>query len=322
MRNGTAGADSLLGTPDNDLILAGAGNDTIEGLPGNDVILAGTGNDTIYGNNFLGDGRSGGPLPPEYNSSDVLPGRNLILAGAGDDLVGAGFGMDTVFGGDGNDSINGYGVFGGSQAGGIGVIAADGADLLFGGTGDDTINAGGGADQVRGGVGDDVLNGGAGDDQLRGGAGVDRLRGGEGADQLTGGAGADLFVYVRDFPFGGLETGVGPGARDVVRDFCQGVDRIDLRGYANIFAPDEKSVFLGEAEFTASLGLQVRSVVEDGRTIVQINAVFGNPGPGVPLPAPSRAEWRDRARRGVQPDRHGLHPVLRKLSPSASRACG
>ena len=287
LRNGTAGADRLLGTPDNDLILAGAGNDTIEGLPGNDVILAGTGNDTIFGDNFFGEDRSGGPLPREYNSSGILPGRNLILAGAGNDLVGAGFGMDTVFGGDGNDSINGFGFFPGSPSGSIGVIAADGADLLFGGAGNDTVNAGGGADQVRGGVGDDALNGGTGADQLHGGAGVDRLRGGEGADQLAGGAGADLFVYVRDIPFGGPESGVGPGARDVILDFCQGVDRIDLSSYGNYFLQNPKSVFLGEAAFGATRNLQIRSVVEDGRTIIELATSYGDPGPSIPPSTPS-----------------------------------
>lgn len=284
-RNGTAGPDSLLGTTGDDLILAGAGDDRIEGLPGNDVILAGGGNDTIFGDNFIPNGA--GPLPPPYNSGEFLPGRNLILAGSGNDLVGAGFGADTVFGGDGNDSITGYGVFFGSPAGSIGVIGADGPDLLFGGRGDDTIDGGGGADQIYGGADNDTIDGGRGIDRLCGGAGNDRLRGEEGADRLTGGAGADTFVYVSDIPFGDIETGVGAGARDVILDFCQGVDRIDLRGYANTFAPDQESVFLGEAGFGASLGLQVRTVVEDGRTIVQLAAVFGNPPPDFPVPTPS-----------------------------------
>ncbi|MBL6078827.1 hypothetical protein JMJ56_12480 [Belnapia sp. T18] len=286
-RNGTAGPDSLLGTTEDDLILGGAGDDRIEVLPGNDVILAGSGNDTIFGDNFFGGGSFGGPLPPPYNSGDVLPGRNLILAGAGNDLIGAGFGADTVFGGDGNDSINGYGVFGGSPSGSIGVVGADGADLLFGGAGNDTIDGGGGADQIYGGADNDAIDGGRGVDRLYGGVGDDRLRGEEGADRLTGGAGADTFVYVREFPFGDIEAGVGPGARDVILDFCQSVDRIDLRGYANTFAPDRESVFLGEGEFGASLGLQVRTVIEEGRTIVQLAAVFGNPPPDFPVPTPS-----------------------------------
>ncbi len=269
LRNGTAGADSLLGTT------------------GGDLILAGGGNDTIFGDNFIGEGRSGGPLPPESNSSGILPGRNLILAGAGDDRVSAGIGADTVFGGSGNDSISGFGVFLGSPTGGIGVIDADGSDLLIGGAGNDTINAGGAADQVYGGADDDVINGGRGAGQLHGGAGEDRLRGGEGADRLAGGGGADVFIYIRDIPFGGPESGVGPGARDVILDFCQGVDRIDLRGYANTYAQDQKSVFLDGAEFGASLALQVRTVVEDGHTIIQLVTVYGDPGPSVPLPTPS-----------------------------------
>ena len=73
----------------------------------------------------------------------------------------------------------------------------------------------------------------------------------------------------------------------MILDFCQGADRIDLRGYANTFAPDRESAFLGEGEFGASLGLQVRTVIEEGRTIVQLAAVFGNPPPDFPVPTPS-----------------------------------
>ncbi len=132
------------------------------------------------------------------------------------------------------------------------MIARDGADLLLGGAGDDSIDGGGGDDWLR------------------------------------SGAGRDVFVFASGSPFGPSDTGVGPDARDIVLDFHQGEDRIDLRGYANTVVPGQPSAFLGEgAAFGPSLALQVRSVVEDGHTMVQFVAVFGDPGPGIPLPRPT-----------------------------------
>jgi Ca2+-binding RTX toxin-like protein len=53
---------------------------------------------------------------------------------------------------------------------------------------------------------------------LSGGAGKDALRGGAGNDVLSGGAGVDTFVF-------GKKEG-----NDVIRDFKDGTDLIDLRG--------------------------------------------------------------------------------------------
>ena len=78
-----------------------------------------------------------------------------------------------------------------------------------------------------------TLNGGAGNDTLRAGAagadlvdfegGNDRLVGGAGDDLFFGGAGRDLFV------FGATWTSV-TGFQDVIADFENGLDKIDLRG--------------------------------------------------------------------------------------------
>ena len=54
------------------------------------------------------------------------------------------------------------------------------------------------------------------------GDGGDRLEGGSGADVLTGGAGDDLFRFAS-----------GDGA-DVIADFADGEDRIDLRGHTGV----------------------------------------------------------------------------------------
>lgn len=64
-----------------------------------------------------------------------------------------------------------------------------------------------------------TLIGGAGADSLTGGSGNDTLTGGSGDDSLTGGAGNDVFVY--------LAAADSP-ASDVITDFTQGQDRINL----------------------------------------------------------------------------------------------
>jgi Ca2+-binding RTX toxin-like protein len=268
---GTTGADSLVGTSDMDLIFAGAGDDRIEGREGSDIILAGAGNDTVFGDNFVGGGSLGGPFPPPFSGA-VRPGDNLILAGDGNDSVVAGFGADTVFGGNGDDTINGYGVFGGSTGGRQGVNDADGPDLLIGGDGNDVIDGAGGKDT------------------LSGGDGADRLTGGVGADTLIGGDGPDVFVFSFGSPGPTIDTGIGPGARDLVLDFHPGEDLLDFSGYLNFLAGpggQPPPVFLGSDPFVASFALQIRTVIEDDHTLVQFVAPFGAPPadtePAVPV---------------------------------------
>jgi Ca2+-binding RTX toxin-like protein len=84
-----------------------------------------------------------------------------------------------MFGGDGNDAMNGDA----------------GNDFMDGGVGSDQMVAGAGADSLFGFAGDDGLYGGIGDDWLEGGVGV---------DGLFGGAGNDTYVF--DVGSGGLDV--------------------------------------------------------------------------------------------------------------------
>lgn len=102
-------------------------------------------------------------------------------------------------------------------------------DTLYGGAGDDTINGGGGTDALYGGSGADQLNGNNDNDTLYGGSGNDILLGsnnndvivgGYGADTLTGGNGTDIFRYLSN-----LDTG------DTITDFAAG-DKLDLSAFA------------------------------------------------------------------------------------------
>jgi len=71
---------------------------------------------------------------------------------------------------------------------------------------------------VLGGDGDDILSGWQDADILMGEAGNDRLSGDIGDDTLTGGLGADRFVFATLYR----------AERDVITDFQQGIDRIEL----------------------------------------------------------------------------------------------
>jgi Ca2+-binding RTX toxin-like protein len=89
---GGSGRDSLIGGDGDDIISGGGGNDTIYGGNGNDIINGNSGNDRIYG----GAG------------NDTLiggPGRDHLYGEAGDDYFSTRDNkIDTLYGGDGNDS--------------------------------------------------------------------------------------------------------------------------------------------------------------------------------------------------------------------------
>jgi Ca2+-binding RTX toxin-like protein len=121
-----------------------------------------------------------------------------------------------------------------------------------------------------------VLDGAGGDDTLLGGAGDDTLIGSIGADLLVGGPGHDTFLFGRQLGiFGGPDSGVGPGNRDLILDFHQGVDVIDLSRLTIPIAlgPGQAvpgTLFLDEGDFQATFALQVRIAFEDGNTLVQL----------------------------------------------------
>ncbi len=112
-------------------------------------------------------------------------------------MASGGWGRDTVYGGDGNDTLAGsYDpdiVYGGAGDDSIG--GGTGNDTIWAGPGNDQVGAGEDDDLVYGEGGDDFLGGGLGNDTLYGGEGDDTLNGGSGNDLLYGGAGQDTFVF-------------------------------------------------------------------------------------------------------------------------------
>ena len=137
---------TVIGTPDNSIIDAGAGNDYILNSGGNSsTILGGEGSDTIEndGNNVLIDGGAGNDEVGNYGVANVSisggAGNNEIVNFGGDYAsINAGAGDDEIWNGD-------YYNRGGNNA------------TLLGGAGDDFIRNEGNNSYLNGGDGDDYM---------------------------------------------------------------------------------------------------------------------------------------------------------------------
>ena len=230
---GNALDNEIRGNSGKNLLLGGDGNDQLHGDDGIDFIAGGAGNDRI----------SGGA------AADALFGED------GDDYLDGGnsFDTDILVGGAGNDTL--YAISGQANPDYDLLDGGAGDDIYWVDTGDDlTFEAiGGGIDTVHAAVNvanagvylwanveNLVLEGtttfGVGnelDNQLTGNASVNFLLGGAGHDILNGMGGNDVL-----FGEGGNDTFVftaGTGG-DVIGDFAQGQDRIDISAFGFSFA--------------------------------------------------------------------------------------
>jgi Ca2+-binding RTX toxin-like protein len=209
-----------------DVINGQGGNDRLSGRSGNDLLRGNDGNDTLRG----GDGR------------DRLEGSD---------------GNDVLEGGAGNDNFSSDGlailsVNGRQVTFDAGLFGGDGNDTLKGGSGNNDLFGEAGDDHLIGGNGRDLLDGGEGNDLLEGGAGTSNFFvGGAGNDTLVGGAGTDQFAYNA-----ALE---GPFDQDIIRNFSQGADQIQLR-------------FFG----VTSIDQLTLSIV-GGNTIIDLSSRFARP---------------------------------------------
>ena len=154
---GGTGADTISAGIDDDLIRGGQGDDALTGDDGRDQIYGDAGNDLIYGDVSPNSPGAVGTMQwndhadrdAAGNKLDQLPNNN----------------QDTLYGGDGNDTI----------------LGQDDRDLLFGDGGDVLIEGGLDQDTIYGGEGSDTLRGDAGEDRIYGGIG-DVVDGGEELD--------------------------------------------------------------------------------------------------------------------------------------------
>jgi Ca2+-binding RTX toxin-like protein len=239
-------------------------------------MYGGTGSDQLSGNagaDFLVGGITGafGGVDTLYggDGADTLvagstDGDRLFGESGGDSLIG-GTGADTLFGGDGNDVLD---------------ATLGGADLLYGAAGNDTLRAGSDADTLYGGGGADILYAalGAGTDNggelLYGGDGNDTLYAGQAtsgfADTLYGGDGADTFV-INTVPLSANMTGVNITGADIF-SFVDGTDKITLVGFG---FTTSGSPALVTSDGTASFGA-TNTIVIDAVTASNLVEVYLN----------------------------------------------
>lgn len=191
---GTTATETLIGTPEKDVICTGGGDDTVTALAGDDVVLVQVGGSVVInggqGDDFIiavratkaiingGPGISliaGSPGNDEITTEDDV---DIIASGAGDDIINSGGEIDLISGGSGNDTING----------------GDGDNYLYGLDGNDIITSGKGDSRLYGGLGNDRLQtigfgrnklfGERGDDELVSGTGFLTADGGDGNDNI------------------------------------------------------------------------------------------------------------------------------------------
>ncbi|MER5994910.1 calcium-binding protein [Streptomyces viridosporus] len=142
---------------------------------------------------FLGDGND--------TIAAFTPGIGTVSGGPGDDELHA-HTARTVRGDAGNDMVMGPAVLHGGD--GMDHLMGDssnqqmwggrGDDMIEGYGGDDTVHAGPGNDHAMGGDGRDIVLGGPGNDTLYGEGGDDLVCGGPGKDVLEGGPGRNIVL--------------------------------------------------------------------------------------------------------------------------------
>jgi FG-GAP repeat protein/hemolysin type calcium-binding protein len=216
--------DNLIGSAHDDALTGDDGANQLEGGDGADSLAGGDGDDTLAG----GDGLD----TADYSTAST--GVTVSLAATAAQNTGAG--LDLLTGiealvGSASDDVLGAAIAGGRLDG------EGGDDLLTGSYGADTLDGGAAKDRVRGGSGADELHGGNQNDAIHGGNGDDIVSGDGGKDKLWGDDGADRFVFAAV-----SDTAAGK-QRDIIQDFVQGVDVIDLS------AIDANGAEAGDAAF-------------------------------------------------------------------------
>ena len=251
-KGGSDGADDIRGDNGhhNEILHGGAGKDKLYGGEGADVLDGGEGDDTLY---FETDGKISEKICSlnAYSRDfikliDMNETTDVFIGGDGTDAIYLSHNSDALFldngisdaaidgeriseieeiyCGDGNDLVD-FTSFTMTYED-VTVYGEAGNDVLWTNDGNDTLVGGEGNDNLQGGAGDDTHYGDAGNDIIKGYTGNDTIIGGAGSDTMTGGDGSDVFT----FEALGDSTASNENGMDIVTDFTQGEDVIDLSG--------------------------------------------------------------------------------------------
>ena len=208
---GSHGSNRLIGHKGDDELDGMGGHDLPEGRDGADVLRGGDGNDLAsyaYSDEAVEVHLHNGTARGGDAEGDTFPGMKTVeyVNPAGDTVEMEVPDIEDLIGSAHDDILDG----------------AHGPNRLGGYLGDDVLDGREGDDWLDGGPGDDRLYGGIGNDTLQGGPGDDYLRGGPDNDSLAGGEDDDTFSFT-------------PGSGDdIVLDFGNGEDAIDLSDFADI----------------------------------------------------------------------------------------
>ncbi|OWJ65051.1 calcium-binding protein [Inquilinus limosus] len=148
------------------------------------------------------------------NGNDSLSGADgsdTLVGGNGDDVLRGGDGSDRFIGGAGVDTVTYYGTNTGVT---VNLLAGTGSGGEAQGdtfSGVENVNGSNVADTLIGNAGANRLQGYDGNDTLQGGDGNDVLVGGAGADSLNGGAGIDTASYYGDTVGVSVDLSTGKG---------------------------------------------------------------------------------------------------------------
>lgn len=215
---GSSHDDTLTGNAQDNKLSGGDGNDVLKGGGGTDTLYGGNGNDymEIDGGDDYANGGDG------FDTVAVKGSMGLRID------LGSGF-IDTNLDGQGR---NGHYSTGTDMPGQFfphpygSPVQLESVEGIIGTKYDDDIYGNEVANTLNGGAGNDLISGRGGDDTINGGNGNDFIYGGTGKDTLAGGLDSDVFIFISkdDSKF----TGGQP--QDVIIDFQQGQDKIDISG--------------------------------------------------------------------------------------------